>query len=183
MHSVARDGAELISLVHDLEEFISEMHNRFFDITPLAMVEHVSKQCRDGLEACIQMDKKLTKLYRIAQKGDFAKLKCHVERKPEDVPYLSEGNCTHPIYWACVANSKPFLFNFEAGDATINEDVNALIDFIKYTEKLLRATEFMALVCDELAEIHRFYGESNFRISFHLFEMFCTLVTIEKFKY
>ena len=113
---VARDRAELITVFYDLG-FISEMHrlrvtdrqSAYFDMTPLAMAEHDRKRCRDELEACIQKDKKLTKLCRIARKGDFAKLKTHVERKPEDVLYLSEGDCTYPIYWACVANSKPCI--------------------------------------------------------------------------
>ena len=98
---VARDRPELITVFYDLG-FISKMHqlrvtdrqSAYFDMTPLAMAEHDRKRCQGELESCIEKDKK-----EIARKVDFAKLKSHVERKPEDVLYLSEGDCTYPIYW------------------------------------------------------------------------------------
>ena len=113
---VSRDRGSLVTVFYDLG-LISEMHrlrvsdrhSQHYDMTPLAMAEHERKRCRDELESYIQKDKKLTKLCRYCRKGDYQKVKSHIEKKPEDVHYMSEGDGTYPIYWACVANSEPCI--------------------------------------------------------------------------
>ena len=113
---VSRDRGDLVIVFYDLG-LLSDMHrlrvtdrlSPHFDMTPLAMAEHDRKRCREELESYIQKDKKLTKLCKIARKGDLEKLKAHVDRKPDDVHYLSDGDGTYPIYWASVVNCRPCI--------------------------------------------------------------------------
>ena len=111
---VMRDRAELIVVLYDLgligrmqQLRVTNHQSIYFDMTALAMAAHDQKSCEDDLQSWIEKEQKLTKLCRIARRGDFAKLKTHVEKKPGDVLLLSKGDGTYPIYWACVGNSKP----------------------------------------------------------------------------
>ena len=124
---VSRDRGDLVIVFYDLglitelyRARITDTRSVYFDMTPLAMAEQDKKRCREDLESYIQKDKKLTKLCRIARKGDFPRLKAHVDRKPDDVHYLSEGDGTYPIFWACVANSRQCVDYLLGNGADIN---------------------------------------------------------------
>ncbi len=110
---VDRDRGDLVIVFFDLglladlcKMRVNKSQSQYQDMTAMAMAEQYKKKCRDELESFMQKEKKITKLCRLARLGDFAKIQSVVQRKPDEVHVMSEGDGTYPIYWACVANSR-----------------------------------------------------------------------------
>ncbi len=117
LHEVAiRDRSDLFTVFYDLgimlemsKKRVSSRESQFYDMTPLAVAEQLRTKGRDELESFIQKDKNITKLCKYARLGQLDKMQEIISRNPVSVHNLSEGDGSYPIYWACVANSRPAI--------------------------------------------------------------------------
>lgn len=152
LHQVVnRDRVDLVSVFYDVgllsemvKLIVKNMHSQYHDITPLALAEKEKKKCRYEIESYMQKDKALTKACRFARSGNVDKLKSLIEKNPNDVYQMSEADGTYPIFWACVANSKPcidFLIENGANLDVRNKDGEKIltkicslghVDLVKY---------------------------------------------------
>ena len=110
---VQKDRSDLIIAFYDLgllnemyRSRVSAMTSRFYDMTPLAMAEHLKRRCKDDLDKYIQMERKLTKMCKFSRRGMISKLLESFNRNPRAVHYKSEGDGSMPIYWAAVWGSR-----------------------------------------------------------------------------
>ncbi len=128
LHEVAlRDRSDLFVVFYDLgimlemsKKRVSSRQSRFFDMTPLAIAEHMRTKGRDELEGFIQKDKKITKLCKYTRLGQLDKMQEIISRTAEAVHHLSEVDGSYPIYWACVANSRPAIELLLSAGANLN---------------------------------------------------------------
>ncbi len=128
LHEVAlRDRSDLFTVFYDLgimlemsKKRVSSRQSRFFDMTPLAVAEHLRTKGRDELETFIQKDKKITKLCKYTRLGQLDKMQEIISRTAEAVHHLSEVDGSYPIYWACVANSRPAIELLLSAGANLN---------------------------------------------------------------
>ncbi len=114
LHEIAlRDRSDLFIVFYDLgiilessRQRVTGRDSRYFDMTPLAIAEHTRTKGRDDLEKCIQNDKKLNKLCRYTRMNRLDKMQEIINKHPQSVFQLSDGDGSYPIYWACVVNSR-----------------------------------------------------------------------------
>ena len=110
---IQKDRTDLIIAFYDLgllnEMYrlrVSVMTSRFYDMTPMSMAEHLKRRCKDELEKYINLERKLTKMCKLARKGNINKMVESYDRNPRTVNYKSEGDESTPIYWAAVCGSQ-----------------------------------------------------------------------------
>ena len=123
---ILKDRKDLIEIFYDLgllnEMYrlrVSRMTSKFYDMTPISMAEHLKRSCKDELEKYINLERKLTKMCKLARKGNINKMVKSYDRNPRTVNYKSEGDESTPVYWTAVRGSQQVGSNIHVFPALI----------------------------------------------------------------